>query len=139
MELVNVCLYGEGYHSGATYEDNIWIKKSSYEKLEDVFPEEEYCGELDGKHGETMGDISIQDHWKTDEQFAKLGMGECDGDYLECGLRDLYDSNNLDWEAEQKEIKEYFDSLDVWEDVTVKIPVSKEAEFYNFVKELTKK
>lgn len=139
MELVNVCLYGEGYYSGATYEDNIWIKKSSYEKLEDIFPEEEYCGELDGKHSETMGDISIQDYWKTDEQFAKLGMGECDGDYLECGLKDLYGSNNLDWEAEQKEIKEYFDGLDVWEDVTVKIPVSKEAEFYNFVKELTKK
>ena len=39
MELVNVCLFAEGYY-GRTYEDNIWIKKSSYEKLKDVFPEE---------------------------------------------------------------------------------------------------
>ena len=32
MELVNVNLYAYGYYSEATYEDNIWIKKSSYEK-----------------------------------------------------------------------------------------------------------
>ena len=40
MELVNVNLYAEGYYSGATYEDNIWIKESSYEKLRDIFPTE---------------------------------------------------------------------------------------------------
>ena len=37
MELVNVNLFAEGYYSGRTYEDNIWIKKSSYEKLAGVF------------------------------------------------------------------------------------------------------
>lgn len=37
MDLVNVCLYAVGYYSTTTYEDNIWIKKSSYEKLEDIF------------------------------------------------------------------------------------------------------
>lgn len=44
MELVNVCLFAEGYYSGSTYEDNIWIKKSSYEKLKDIFPKEIGCG-----------------------------------------------------------------------------------------------
>lgn len=29
--VVNVNLYAEGYYSGATCEDNIWIKESSYE------------------------------------------------------------------------------------------------------------
>ena len=27
MELVNINLFAEGYYSGRTYEDNIWIKK----------------------------------------------------------------------------------------------------------------
>ena len=139
MELVNVCLYGESYYSNATYEDNIWIKKSSYEQLKDIFPEGGYCGELDGKYSDTHGDIEIQSEWNTDEEYAKCGWNRCDGDYLEYALWDLYDSNNLDWEAEQKEIKEYFDSLDVWKDVTVSIPKSKIEEFYRFVSELTEK
>lgn len=33
MELVNVCLFAEGYYIGSTYKDNIWIKKFSCEKL----------------------------------------------------------------------------------------------------------
>lgn len=139
MELVNVCLYGEAYYSNATYEDNIWIKKSSYEQLKDIFPEEGYCGELDGKHSDTHGDTEIQNEWNTDEEYAKCGWNRCDGDYLEDSLRDLYSSNNIDWTAEQKEIKEYFDSLDVWKDVTVSIPKSKIEEFYRFVSELTEK
>ena len=139
MELVNVCLYGESYYSNATYEDNIWIKKSSYEQLKDIFPERGYCGELDGKYSDTHGDIEIQSVWNTDEEYAKCGWNRCDGDYLEDSLRDLYSSNNIDWEAEQKEIKEYFDSLDVWKDVKVSIPKSKLEEFYRFVSELTEK
>ena len=73
MELVNVNLYAEGYYSGATYEDNIWIKESSYEKLRDIFPTEISCGELDGKHSEVMGEVEIQNNWHTDEDFAKAG------------------------------------------------------------------
>ena len=53
MELVNVCLFAEGYYSESTYEDNIWIKKSSYEKLKDIFPTEIGCGELDGKFSDS--------------------------------------------------------------------------------------
>lgn len=37
MELVKVCVYAEAYYSEATYEDEIWIKKSSYEKLKNIF------------------------------------------------------------------------------------------------------
>lgn len=38
MELVNINLFAEGYYSGRTYEDNIWIKKSSYEKINGYIP-----------------------------------------------------------------------------------------------------
>ena len=139
MELVKVRLFGEGYYSGATYEDNIWIKKSSYEKLKNDFPKELYCGELDGKHSETYGDVSIEDGFHTDEDYAKYGLGECDWHYLRDSLEDLYESNNLDWAAEQREVEEYFDNLDVWVDVTVSIPKSKLAKFYAYVDGLMNK
>ena len=125
MELVNVNLYAEGYYSGATYEDNIWIKESSYEKLRDIFPTEISCGELDGKHSEVMGEVEIQNNWHTDEDFAKAGRSEGDGDRLELELVDLYNEHGLDWDAEQDEIDEYFDGLDIWKDVTITLPESK--------------
>ena len=125
MELVNVNLYAEGYYSGATYEDNIWIKESSYEKLRDIFPTEISCGELDGKHSEVMGEVEIQNNWHTDEDFAKAGRSEGDGDGLELELIDLYNEHGLDWDAEQDEIDEYFDGLDIWKDVTITLPESK--------------
>mgnify|MGYP002583102482 CR=1 FL=1 len=74
MELVNVNLYAYGHYSEATYEDNIWIKKSSYEKLKDNFPSQIGCGELDGKYSEIMGDVEIQDDWETDIDYAQAGV-----------------------------------------------------------------
>lgn len=125
MELVNVNLYAERYYSVATYEENIWIKKSSYEKLKDYFPEGVYCGELDGKHSEVCGDVKVQDMWKTDADYAKAGRSEGDGNYLESELVDLYNEHGLDWDAEQDEIEKYFDGLDIWRDVTITLPESK--------------
>lgn len=136
MELVNVCLYAEGCYSEATYEDNIWIKKSSYEKLRDIFPTEVSCGELDGKYSDVMGEVEIQDDWHTDEEVSKAGYAKHDGDLLEWELKDLYKNNNIDWDLEQKEIKEYFDNLDVWEEVTVTIPSSKKTKLMEFVETL---
>lgn len=136
MELVNVCLFAEGYYSESTYEDNIWIKKSSYEKLKDIFPTEIDCGELDGKFSEVMGNVEIQDDWETDTDYAQAGVSKCDGDYLKWELKDLYKDNNIDWNSEQKEIKEYFDNLDVWEEVTVSVPSSKRSELMKFVETL---
>ena len=136
MELVNVNLYACGYYSDSEYEDNIWIKKSSYEQLKDIFPKEISCGELDGKYSEVMGDVEIQDDWKTDSDYAQAGVSECDGDYLERELKDLFKDNNIDWDSEQKEIKEYFDNLDVWEEVTVSIPSSKRSELMKCVETL---
>ena len=136
MELVNVNLFAEAYYSGMTYEDNIWIKKTSYEKLMSVFPEEISCGELDGKHSEVMGEVEVQDYSYTDEYYAKNADITNDGDYLELSLRDLYESNGLDWVEEQKEIIEYLSHLDLYEEVTVSVPHSKVEELMKFVDNL---
>ena len=136
MELVNINLYAVAYYSEATYEDNIWIKKTSYEKLMSVFPEEISCGELDGKHSEVMGKVEVQDYSYTDEYYAKNADITNDGDYLELSLRDLYESNGLDWVEEQKEIIEYLSHLALYEEVTVSVPNSKVEELMKFVDNL---
>lgn len=136
MELVNINLFAEGYYSGRTYEDNIWIKKSSYEKLMNVFPEEISCGELDGKYSEVMGKVEVQDYSYTDEYYAKNADIAHDGDYLELSLWDLYELNGLDWEEEQKEITEYLRHLDLYEEVTVSVPHSKVEKLMKFIDNL---
>lgn len=136
MELVNINLFAEAYYSGRTYEDNIWIKKTSYEKLMSVFPEEISCGELDGKYSEVMGEVDVQDYSYTDEYYAKNADAINNGDYLELSLRDLYESNGLDWVEEQKEITEYLSHLDLYEEVTVSVPHSKVKELMKFVDNL---
>ena len=136
MELVNINLFAEAYYSGITYEDNIWIKKTSYEKLMDIFPEEISCGELDGKYSEVMGEVNVQDYSYTDEYYAKNADMAHDGSYLKWSLRDLYESNGLDWVEEQKEITEYLSRLDLYEEVTVSVPHSKVKELMKFVDNL---
>lgn len=136
MELVNINLFAEAYYSGRTYEDNIWIKKTSYEKLMSVFPEEISYGELDGKYSEVMGEVEVQDYSHTDEYYAKNADIAHDGDYLEWSLRDLYESNGLDWVGEQKEINEYLSHLDLYEEITVSVPHSKVEELMKFVDNL---
>ena len=136
MELVNINLFAEGYYSGSTYEDNIWSKKSSYDKLMEVFPKEISCGELDGKYSEVMGEVNVEDYSYTDEYYAKNANTINDGDYLEWSLRDLYESNGLNWVEEQKEIIEYLSHLDLYEDVTVSVPHSKVKELMKFVNNL---
>ena len=136
MELVNINLFAEGYYSGSTYEDNIWIKKSSYDKLMEVFPQEISCGELDGKYSEVMGEVKVKDYSYTDEYYAKNANTINDGDYLEWSLRDLYESNGLNWVEEQKEITKYLSHLDLYEEVTVSVPHSKVEELMKFVDNL---
>lgn len=66
MDLVFISVYAEAYYSTAEYYDSFWIKRSSYEKIKDDISDEIYCGELGGKHSETMG--------------KSIGRGEVDGE-----------------------------------------------------------
>lgn len=102
----------------------------------DIFPEEISCGELDGKYSEVMGEVNVQDYSYTDEYYAKNADMAHDGSYLKWSLRDLYESNGLDWVEEQKEITEYLSHLDLYEKVTVSVPHSKVKELMKFVENL---
>lgn len=83
-----------------------------------------------------MREVDVQDYSYTDEYYAKNADIAHDGDYLEWSLRDLYESNGLDWVEEQNEINEYLSRLDLYEEVTVSVPHSKVKELMKFVDNL---
>ena len=136
MELVKVNLYAYAYYSGVEYEENIWIKKSSYEKIKESLPTEVYVADIDGKYSETEGKVTVKESFKSDKEYAIEGKLECDGENLRWELESFYKDNDLDYESEQEEIAEYLNSIDVYEEVTVKIPRSKVTELKTYAEKL---
>lgn len=136
MELVKANLYAYAYYSGVEYEENIWIKKSSYEKIKEFFPTEVYVADIDGKYSETEGKVTVTTGFTSDKECAIEGKLECDGANLKYELESVYENNNLDYESEQEEIESYLNSIDVYEKVTVKIPRSKVAELKAYAEKL---
>ena len=136
MELVKVNLYAYAYYSGVEYEENIWIKKSSYEKIKESFPTEVYIADIDGKYSETKGKVTVIENFKSDKEYAIEGKLECDGVNLSLELESVYKDNGLDYESEQEEIEKYLNNIDVYEKVTVKIPRSKVTELKTYAEKL---
>lgn len=136
MELVKVNLYAYAYYSGVEYEENIWIKKSSYEKIKECFPTEVYIADIDGKYSETKGKVTVTTGFTSDKECAIEGKLEFDGENLRWELESVYKDNDLDYESEQEEIAEFLNSIDIYEKVTVKIPRSKVAELKTYAEKL---
>ena len=95
MELVKVNLYAYAYYSGVEYEENIWIKKSSYEKIKECFPTEVYIADIDGKYSETEGKVTVKESFKSDKEYAIEGKLECDGESLKWELESVYENLSL--------------------------------------------
>lgn len=136
MELVKVNLYAYAYYSGVEYEENIWIKKSSYKKIKESLPTEVYVVDIDGKYSEIEGKVTVNESFKSDKEYAIEGKLEYDGEYLKWELKSIYDNYDLDYESEQEEIEKYLNIIDVYEKVTVKIPRSKVAELKTYAEKL---
>lgn len=115
MELVKVNLYAYAYYSGVEYEENIWIKKSSYEKIKECFPTEVYIADIDGKYSETKGKVTVTTGFTSDKECAIEGKLEFDGENLRWELESVYKDNDLDYESEQEEIAEFLNSIDIYE------------------------
>lgn len=61
MNLVKISVYGEGYYSGNSYEETIFLLEEDYKLLgEDFDSKEIYLGELDGKHSEVYGEVDVE-------------------------------------------------------------------------------
>ena len=79
MELVKLECYGEGYYSGAIYEETIFLLKEDYEKLNwDLSEEEVWLGELDGKHSEVYGNVYVNEISEEEQEnynFEEASVG----------------------------------------------------------------
>ena len=137
MDLVFISVYADAYYSEAEYYDSFWIKRSSYEKIKNDISDELYCGELDGKYGETMGTIRAYEDTCTEEEYVtEAHEAEQDGDYLESYLEDLYSNVGINWEQEQQEINKFFNDIDAYEKVTLMVPKSKVDDLVKYANNL---
>lgn len=138
LKMKNFVEISVGYYSDySEYCENVVISEETYEKIKDELGTECYCGELDGKHSECMGEIEIE---YLDEEYLKEHKVICydDGDYLFCQIRELVSKAcNVNYYNESAEFIENewsaANSLYKYEDVEVKLKLTKE-KAYEFKK-----
>lgn len=132
MNLININLYGEGYYSGSTYEETIYLLEDDYKSLNKDFVGEEIdLGELDGKHSEVYGEVEVE--VISDEEQGNYNFEvKNDGENLYYELSGYTD----DIEEMIKRADKYIDGLDSIVDVSYAIKKSKVKELNEFVSKL---
>lgn len=88
MNLVAISVYGEGYYSGSSYEETIFLLEEDYKSLGVDLREKDIClGELDGKHSCVYGEADV-DLIDEERQRKYNFRTENDGDTLYWELMD---------------------------------------------------
>lgn len=137
MDIVNLCCYGEGNYSGASYEENIAISKDTYEMVKsEIDSMEIYLGELDGKHSCVCGDVEAQ--YFAEAEIPDAGFDEThrDGDEMYCQLKEVFESHNMNLNDEMNTVYDYIRSLDLVIDVTVRVKRSNAEKVREFASSL---
>ena len=137
MNVVNLCCYGEGNYSGASYEENVAISKDTYEQVKPDIEALEIClGELDGKHSCVYGEVEAQ--FFAEEEIPDAGFDEPhnDGDEMYCQLKEVFESHDLNLDNEIRAVDDYIKSLDLVVDVTVRVKASNATKVREFAESL---
>lgn len=146
MNIVNLCFYAEGYHSGAEYEENITVSEEFFEKIKEVVKDMEvYVYELDGKHSEVLGCIEVQyfseediKEWSLSDLNKTKNDGESFYDNL-CYACEDCELDQSDLDEEIKRIEKY--TREICKQicsVTYEIPCDKKKILDDFVENLKK-
>lgn len=136
MELVQINAYAEGYYSGQTHEENVFITKESYEKVkEDVGAIEIYVYDLDGKHSEVESDITIIE--LTEEELLEMDLNvENDGEDLYYKVKRLFENYEIDLNNEKRIVNEYLNTLDTLTTFEVTVKESQKEKVLEFIQTL---
>jgi predicted nucleic acid-binding Zn-ribbon protein len=101
MKLKEIRCSAEGYHSKATYNESVFVKLETYEKIKDDLANVEmWIDDLDGKHSDVEADIDIHDSSIDDVLKATQ-----DDDYLNYEIKTIYDKYDIDFDVEYDEIR----------------------------------
>ncbi len=128
MDIVKLNVYAEAYYSGATYEEDVVISRNLYEKIKEELNEYDsennenasgiYVGELDGKHSEVEGDLSIEVYSEDEVADCDWNLNE-DGDRLYYKVKDICDEKDLDLDEDIKAVKEYLKNVDSYVEISI--------------------
>ena len=134
MNLVNINVYGEGYYSGSSYEESIFLLEEDYKELgKDLDGIEVYLGELDGKHSEVYGEVYVEiitEEMQKTYNFNKNNDGE--------KLYDLIEELSPNSKNIIKRAKKYIETLDSLIDITFTVKKSQVGKIREVVSELIK-
>jgi hypothetical protein len=61
-EYVKLTIDVEGYWSGSTYYEEVFLPKEAWEEIKDNIQMHTYICELDGKHSEVKADIEVEEY-----------------------------------------------------------------------------
>lgn len=156
--LIELNLYAEAYYSGAEYNEVVFITPQDYIKYfgsgqdtdAETFEEcvknqwegREVCvGELDGKHSQVYGSISV-DFWNAERIAEYWEQPDNDGDKLLYALADEASSPDDSYsqviENIQKHVNELIKSIGTKVTVECRVPKDKVEELRAFVEQLNK-
>lgn len=134
MNLVNINVYGEGYYSGSSYEESIFLLEEDYKELgKDLNGMEVYLGELDGKHSEVYGQVEVEiitEEMQKTYNFNKNNDGE--------ELYDLIEELSPNSKNMVERAKKYIETLDSLIDITFTVKKSQVGKIREVVSELIK-
>lgn len=148
MDIVKLNVYAEAYYSGTTYEEDVVISKSLYEKIKTELDEYDsennenargvYVGELDGKHSEVEGDLSVEVYSEEEIADCSWDLNE-DGDCLYYKVKDICDENDLDLDADIKSVQNYLKNVDSYVEISLTVKKSNVDKIKEYVKSLDQK
>lgn len=148
MDIVKLNVYAEAYYSGATYEEDVVISKSLYEKIKTELDEYDsennenargvYVGELDGKHSEVEGDLSVEVYSEEEIADCSWDLNE-DGDYLYYKVKDICDEKDLDLDADINFVQNYLKNVDSYVEISLTVKKSNVDKIKEYAKNLDQK
>lgn len=148
MDIVKLNVYAEAYYSGATYEEDVVISKSLYEKIKTELDEYDsennenargvYVGELDGKHSEVEGDLSVEVYSEEEITDCSWDLNE-EGDCLYYKVKDICDGKDLDLDADIKSVQNYLKNVDLYVEISLTVKKSNVDKIKEYAKSLDQK
>ena len=115
MDIVKLNVYADAYYNGPTYDEDVVISKSLYEKIKadlDKYDSKNnktakgiYIGELDSKNSEVEGYLSVEIYLEDEVADCDWNLNE-DGGMLYFKVKDICDKKNLDLDEDIKSVQD---------------------------------